>query len=170
MGYLSGQKCYIGGPIENSTEDNWRDMPKRVMQERYGIVVFDPCADPKQNWVPTLKAAREINDYETMHHIAKQFVRKDLCIVDRADFGVWNLPHQVATTGSHHEIIVASNAKKPTLLVCEQSKALLPIWYFGFIPLQYMFGSMNELIDYLGEVDDGKHQDDDRWSYIYGLI
>lgn len=168
--YLKDSRAYLGGPIEHGTGSNWRHEPIRQLIDGFGIKVFDPYADPKQQWVPNLNKARDESDYETMHSIAKQFVRKDLCIVDRSDFGIWSLPYKVPTTGSHHEIIVASNAKKPTLLVCEQGKNLVPAWYYGFIPHQYMFGSWNELYDYLEEVREGKHFEDDRWSYIYQLV
>ena len=69
----------------------------------------------------------------------------------------------------NHEIINSNNAKKPTLLVSEHKK-LIPLWYYGFIPHRCMFTGWEALYEYLDGVDKGKEKDNDRWSYVYGLI
>jgi nucleoside 2-deoxyribosyltransferase len=164
-------KVYLSGPIEHDDPDhNWRDNPKRVLTERFKINVFDPFADPKQQFSDTLRESLDSGDWKTAGEIAHGFVRKDLALVDRADFIVAYLPKGVCTTGTHHEIIWANNAKKPTLLVCPQGKKYHPAWYFGFIDPQFMFGSWDELYDYLEEVDEGKHKDNDRWEVMYGVV
>jgi len=168
---LENSRAYLSGPIEfDSTNFDWRVEPKRVLVERFKINLFDPFADPKQQWVPKLNEARAKCDYETMARIAKSFVRKDLASVDRADFLIAYLPKGVPTTGTHHEIINSVNAKKPTLLICPQGRAQIPIWYFGFVPCEVMFGSWNELYDYLEEVNNGKHTNNNRWHYVYGML
>jgi len=85
---LQDKRCYLGGPIENdpSVNHNWRTEPKKVLVGEFKIDLFDPFDDPKQIWVDPLKKARDEHDYETMARIAKMFVRKDLAMVDRADF------------------------------------------------------------------------------------
>jgi hypothetical protein len=105
-----------------------------------------------------------------MTKIAKAFVRKDLAMVDRADFTIAYLPSGVPTTGTHHEIINSNNAKKPTMLVCPQGKEFIPLWYYGFIPHEFMFGSWDGLWEYLCEVNKGKHVHNDRWAFTYGLV
>jgi hypothetical protein len=168
---LKNKRCYLSGPIENDKPDhNWRDEPRKVLVERFGIELFDPFADPKQQWVPVLKQARTERDFETMAKIAKSFVRKDLAMVDRGDFLVAYLPSGLPTTGTHHEIINSNNAKKPTLLVCPQGKEFVPLWYYGFIPHEFMFGSWKELWSYLDDVDAGKHVENNRWAFTYGLV
>ena len=172
MSVLKGKRCYLSGPIENDStpHHNWRTEPKRILTEEFGIDLFDPFADPKQQWVGDLYKARDECDYETITRIAKSFVRKDLCMVDRADFLISCLPYKVPTTGTHHEVINSSNAKKPTLLVCPDGKNKIPLWYYGFIPHEVMFGSWDELYEYLREVEAGKHRHNNRWAYVYGLI
>lgn len=169
IGYLAGTRCYLGGPIENCNQSNWRDLPK-MMLKNFNINLFDPFEDPKQQWVPALNEARKNKDYEGMAKIAASFVRKDLAIVDRCDFIVSYLPYKIATCGTHHEIINSVNAKKPTLLVCPQGKEFIPTWYFGFVPHEFMFGSWEDLIAYLREVDAGKHKENNRWAFVYGLV
>jgi hypothetical protein len=168
--YLAGASCYLGGPIEHDSAEDWRVYPKRILGKEFGIRVTDPNEDPKQKWLPTLQDARKKKDYDLMAQIARSFVRKDLCLVDRSDFGIWYLPYKVPTCGSHHEIVNSNNSKKPTLLVCPQGKELVPAWYYGFIPHDFMFGSWEDLFKYLTEVNSGKHKENNRWHYVYGMI
>ena len=171
MGYLMNARVYLAGAIEHANpNDDWRSIPKSILRNEYKIDLFDPHDDPKQQWSPQLRFAKEQEDYETVEDVAKKFVRKDLCIVDRCDFIIAYLPKDVPTTGTVHEIINSNNAKKPTLLVCPQGKKYIPAWYFAFIPHTNMFGSWDALYKYLKEVDNGKHMSDDRWSYVYRLI
>jgi nucleoside 2-deoxyribosyltransferase len=171
MSVLENARLYLSGPIENDpSKTNWRNAPTDVLIEEFKINVFDPYADPKQQWVPMLQEARKKKDYDEMRRICKAFVRKDLCMVDRSDFLIAYLPKGVYTTGTHHEIINAHNTKKPTLLVCPEGKEFIPLWYFGFIPHQVMFGSWEDLYKYLREVNVGMHKDNRRWAFLYGLI
>lgn len=171
MGYLQGRRVYLSGPIEHDRPDStWRDLPRKVFVEEFGMELFDPFADPKQQWVPLLNKAQEEEDYETMERIAKSFVHKDLALVDRADLVVACVPKKVPTTGTVHEIINSNNAKKPTILVCEQGKKFIPAWYRGFIPHKVTFGDWKTCFDYLREVDQGLHKDNRRWAFIYDLV
>jgi len=103
--------------------------------------------------------------------VSRCFVRKDLCMVDRADFVIAYLPQNVQTTGTVHEIINSNSAKKPTLLVTNaDSKSGIPLWYFGFIPEEFIFAGWDSLYDYLTEVDEGKHKKNRRWNLVHGLI
>src|SRR5581483_419345 len=106
MSFLKNAKVYLSGPIEFGDDKvNWRLDPKEVLAQEFQLNVFDPFDDPKQQWAPLLEEARSRNDYETMRQIAKNFIRKDLCLVDRSDFLIAYLPYKVPTTGTHHEII-----------------------------------------------------------------
>ena len=170
-GYLRGTRVYLSGPIQFDSLPNWREQPKKTMIEKFGVHLFDPLDDPKQQWVPKLNAARDCKDYHTMADIAKRFVRKDLAMVDRADFVIAFVPHKIPTTGVCHEVINSNNAKKPTLLVTNcNDVGYIPIWYFGFISLEFMFPNWDSLFAYLEDVDAGKHKHNNRWGFIYGEI
>lgn len=169
--YTKDKRGYLSGPIEHDSDGfNWRTEPKKILREEFGIKVFDPFEDPKQALTSELLKARDNREFDTITRIAKGFVRKDLSVVDRADIVFAYLPFKVPTTGSHHEIINSNNAKKPTLLVCPQGKQFIPLWYYGFIPHDVMFDGWEQLYEYLREVNAGKHMDNNRWSYVYGLI
>lgn len=171
MNVLKGKRAYLSGPIEFGTNENWRTKPIETITNRFGVNLFDPFADPKQQWTPAIAEAKKNQDYTTMNKIAKIFVRKDLAMVDRADFIIAYLPYKVPTTGTHHEIINSNNAKKPTLLVTDcEDIGYIPIWYFGFIPSEFMFPNWDALYLYLEEVNQGKHRSNNRWSFIYGDI
>jgi hypothetical protein len=171
MNYLKNKRAYLSGAIEFGEKDhNWRIEPINRMTNDFGIDVFDPFSDPKQQWVEELNFARTNKDFDKMSKIARNFVRKDLCMVDRSDFLVAYMPFKVPTTGTIHEIINSNEAKKPTLIVCPQGKENAPLWLWGSLPQHYFFGSWEELYSYLKDVTDGKHSEDNRWHFCYGLI
>lgn len=168
---LNGVTCYLSGAIERCVAaHNWRTRPKEILSEKYGINVFDPFDDEKQQWVPILNKARNEKNYDLMTKIAQRFVRKDLKLVDKADLLIAYLPKDVPTTGTHHEIIFADAHKIPTLLVCPESKAQVSAWYFGFIPHECMFGSWDELYEFLDRVQRGELSSNRRWHFIYDMI
>lgn len=170
--YLNNKKVYLSGPIQYDISNvNWRTEPIKILKERFKLDVFDPFSDPKQQWLPTLKEAKNNKDYKTISTIAKDFVRKDLAIVDRSDLLIAYVPDKVPTVGTVHEIINSNNQKKPTLLVSSTNDIVdIPIWYYGFISLDFMFPNWNALYDYLEDVNQKKHINNDRWRYIYDEI
>lgn len=171
MSFLKGKKCYLGGPIEQcNAKVNWRPPVMAALSEKFGIDVFDPFSDPKQQWVGALQQAKKDNDLETIHKITKKFVKKDLQIVQKAELHVAYVPKGVPTTGTVHEIVVSNQCKNPILLVCPEGKIEVPLWYWGFIPSKHFFGSWEEMYTYLEEVNRGDHKDEFLWSYIYGLV
>jgi nucleoside 2-deoxyribosyltransferase len=168
---LAGKKFYLSGSIEHDNSAyNWRVEPCRILKEEFGIVVFDPFADPKQCLTTELDAARKNRDFNTIVKIAKGFVRKDLAMIDRADALIAYLPYMVPTTGTHHEIILSNSCKKPTLLICPQGREFIPLWYYGFIPHEFMFDSWKDLYGYLHEVNNHKHTENNRWAIVYELV
>lgn len=170
---LQGKRVYLSGPIEHGSEANWRIAPKKILIEEFGVELLDPFADEKQKWTTALYEAQKKSDFPTMRKIASGFVRKDLCWVDRCDFLIAYLPYKVPTTGTHHEIINGNNAKKPTLLICPEGKQYVPLWYYGFVGEKdddYMFDSWDELYEYLRQVNNWEHTENDEWAYTYGLI
>ena len=169
MGFLTNKKFYLSGPIEFGSE-NWRDSVIKKLQLNFNIDVYDPFSDPKQQWIEKITEAKIKKDYDAIQEISKKFVRKDLGMVDRSDGLIAYLPYKVPTTGTHHEIINSINSKKPTLLVCPQGKENIPVWYYGILKTQHMFGCWEDLFLFLNEVNDGLHQNDDKWSFVYDLV
>jgi hypothetical protein len=194
-----GALCYLSGPITHDTSTtNWRPPVMNTLRERFGVSIFDPFSDPKQNKTGAIKAAKEAQDKQEVQRLVSGFVRKDLAVVDRSDFVLARFAYkhvyfpedlvpelfcndevamkplarllQVPTTGTIHEIINSDLYHKPTLLVSECGWWTLPEWLLGFIPTRYWFSSFEEVYDYLQDVDRGKHMNDDRWALVYGLV
>jgi nucleoside 2-deoxyribosyltransferase len=169
--YLENKKCYLSGPIQYASDEFWRGEPLFNLKKRFGIDVFDPFADEKQQWKDEILKAKAGSDTSLLVKIAKSFVRKDLGMVDRSDFLIAYVPTGVQTVGTVHEIINSNNAKKPTLLVTNSNSISdIPLWYFGFIDTKYMFAGWRSLFDYLQAVNDGNHKNDDKWHFVYGIV
>lgn len=167
-GVLYQSRAYLAGPIDLADNSvNWRPPIKDFLANELGIKIFDPFDDPKQRNVSDIYDHAKAGEFEAVRSIVKSFVRADLSVVNHSDFVIAHLPYKVPTTGTVHEIINANNAKKPTLLVCPQGKENLPKWFFGFVPLRFMFGSWDDLYSYLREVNEGGHADDDRWWFLH---
>lgn len=170
MGCLEGRLCYISSPIELSGPSDWREDLHKQLYDRFIIDVFDPVYDPKQNFVGELRRLRELKDYNGIAEIARRFVKKDLGVIERSDFVIAVLPYRVPTCGTHAEICLANQLKKPILLVCpDADKAYLPLWYFGYMNLEMMFGSFDEVYDYLKKVDN-EEIDYERWHFVMGKL
>ncbi len=167
---LEGKRAYLSGPIQYSDSINWRTEPTTVLTQEFKIDLFDPFADPKQQWADALRQAQERKDYEEMRRIAKRFVRKDLQMVQQSLFLIAFVPYKVPTVGTVHEIINSINQKTPTLLVSDGHKDKIPLWYYGIVPHECMFADWEGLYEYLREVNDWKHTHNNRWDLVYGLV
>ena len=170
MNYLSGKNFYLSGPIEFGEEINWRISVIDYLTKQFKIKVFDPFSDPKQQWLEKINFYKKEKDFDKLKDIAKQFVRKDLGMVDRCDALIAYVPYKIPTVGTHHEIINANNMKKPTLLVCPQGKENIPVWYFGCLNHNLFFSNWNELYSCLEEANKGTFVNLNRWNFIYGII
>src|SRR3990167_5282162 len=122
MSYLKGRRVYLSAPIEQRICDDWRAPLKDVLIKEFELDVFDPFCDPKKSREAEIVKARQEKDYDKIRSIAKDFVRKDLSLVDRADILLAYVPYKVPTTGTCHEIINANQCKKPVLLVTDGDK------------------------------------------------
>lgn len=165
--------------MENSNGNPWAEEASYVLSEEFGVDVLNPFNDPKQQWEKNLRDLREkgvaagkdavIPEVDSeIERITHGFVRKDLKWVSQSHFLIACLPKGVATTGTHNEIVNSVNNKNPTLIVCPEGRYFVPFWYWGMSTQR--FGSWESLWNYLEEVNSGDHKDDDRWSYVYGLV
>jgi nucleoside 2-deoxyribosyltransferase len=171
MNILEGKRCYLSGAIQfDQTNLNWRIKPKEVLTKEFKLNLYDPFEDPRQQCAEPLKEAQKNRDFDALTKIAKSFVRKDLAMCDRADFLIAYLPYNVATFGTTHEITESNRAKKPVLLVSDSAKEKIPLWFYGFIPTEFMFNNWEDLYVYLREVNEGLHKNNNRWWFTYNLI
>lgn len=170
-GALLNSKMYLSAPIEyEKVTEDWRKPVKDYLTNRFGINVFDPAADEKHKINDVLEPALDKGDFDLVERIATAFVKKGMSEIDRSDFLVLYNPRGVPTTGCPCEVHHAVQLKKPVLIVSPQGKHAASKWYFGYIRHRYIFGSWQELYDYLQEVDEYKHKDNHRWWYVYKMV
>lgn len=171
MSVLKNKKLYLSGPIEfGDNSFNWRTNVIDTLTNRFEIDVYDPFSDPKQQWAPDIITAKQRGDFDTVTEIAKQFCEKDLKIVDRTDILCAYVPYKVSSVGTTHEIINASNLKKPVILVADGDKRTISAWFFAFIPHSHMMNNWEELYVFLDDVNKGSMKDHRRWKYLYDLL
>lgn len=171
MGALYESKCYLSSPIErDSFINNWRPDVINQLTDRFGIQVHDPSQDIKQHLVGELNQATEDENYDEVERIATLFTKGDLSKIDRCDFLIAAVFKDIPSVGVPCEVVHAIGIKKPVMIVSLPTKQACPKWYFGNMRHRYIFGSWNELFDYLQEVDEFKHRDNHRWWYTYGMI
>lgn len=165
---LSKKTFYLSAPIEFGT-DNWRYEFKDNIIKKFDLNIYDPFLDPKQQWKEQITEARKEKDYDRIASIARKFYLKDCLMVDKSDGLIAYLPYGVATHGVPCEILQSIKANKPTYIVCPEGKELVPVWYYGMLSHNNMFGSLEDLIDYFEKIDNAKVDDEFLWS-IYGII
>jgi len=172
MGPLYNTNCYLSSPIEfdNLGATNWRQDVCDCLKEKFGINVFDPSKDIKQDSVVKMDIALENEDYDTVENICKMFTKKDLAVIDRSDFLIAASIKGIPTTGVPCEIIHAINLKKPVMIVATKGKKTASKWYFGNLKHQYIFGNWDDLYKYLQEVNEYKHVNNHRWWYTYKMV
>lgn len=167
--FLKDRLFYLSSPIEFGI-DNWRYEFKDYLKNKFKINIYDPFLDPKQQWTSKILKARKEKDYEKIAEIAKSFVLKDYLMVDKSDGLIAYLPYKIPTIGVHYEISKSLNSSKPTFLICPEGKELLPVWYYGIINHQKMFGSFNDLYKHLDKINKGLIKNDDSLLSIYNKI
>jgi len=174
MNNLNGLRCYLSYPIEfASSEESFNKEILCSFLEMKGTKILDP-KKIKFDGISEIEERKQLfedNDFKEIRKQMKKIVRKDLRCVDISDFIIALLPKDIKTTGTTHEIIESDRQRKPTLIVCPEGIKHIPIWFFGIVPVQYMFDSIEKLVEYLNFIDehDMDCEDaifDDRWQFI----
>jgi hypothetical protein len=80
----------------------------------------------------------------------------DLRCIDISDFIIASIDIDVHACGTYEEISVANSQKKPVLVWCQQGKSAAPNWLFFMLPHEHIFGSLEDLMSYLGRVSEGE--------------
>lgn len=161
MGNLKGTTVYTCGPIQYAKSPNlWRDELDAKLKE-LGIICLSPLAKIFLNQINessedlvNLKEMMQGGQYDKVSNLMKLIIRRDLGIVDRSDFVIANIDPSVNTIGSIHEIVIASLQRKPILFLTPR-KEDFPLWLLGLINHNLIFESIDELFNYLKELNDG---------------
>lgn len=175
FGVLNKTSCYLAGPMQYTNGRAWRNEIKLQLQWR-GIRVFDPYEKPflwshnvdeSEKSRDELLAALSRSEFDTVAERMKLVRASDLNLVDRSDFIVCYLNPTVPTIGTIEELVTAVRMKKPIFLIIEGGKQKCPLWVFGMIPHKYIYGSVEDALETIINIDIGVIQiDSDRWRLL----
>lgn len=172
VNYLKGKQVYLAGSMHVMDDDGtgWRDWITPILKERFGLVVEDPAKksangvcevkDDKARW----KKMIADGEFAKVKDEFWPIVRKDLRCVDKSDLLICVYNPTVHLFGSIHEMVVASQQRKPIFVYCdpEHQKEINP-WLFTLIKADWLFLNWDDLFDRLGKIDAGEINPD-YWS------
>ncbi len=168
MNRLNKTKCYLASPLENTNNLDWRSIITKEFN-KLGIVCLDPTIPVFENQVyesaedrEMLKEKRAIGDFKFLHEYMVQVIRKDLREIDIADFIIVNLEPSKPTYGTIHEIVVSSQQRKPIICIVPDRKSM-PLWLIGLLNMDFVFESIEEVVNYINAVDSGAVEIDSKY-------
>ena len=174
MNKLKNATCYLCGAMDRVDEGGveWRrDISPKLKD--MGLGVLDPCNKPTDfapedgNFRDKIIELKKQKDYNEIKARMKDIVAIDLRMVDLAHFVIMYIDLNVHMCGSYHEAFVATQQKKPLLIVCKQGKHNVPNWMFGVIPHEHMFSTWDGLLLYLHKINIGQIENDhNRWRFF----
>lgn len=173
MNLLNKTKTYLVGHMQYLSGRNWRKEVSSKL-EPLGIICFDPYKKPFVKDVEEDEETRSQMDkwmksekYEEVTERMKVIRSYDLNLVDRSDFIIAHLTPDVASWGSAEELVTAVRMKKPIFISIEGGKTKTPLWILGMLPHKYIYDSIDEVIDMIYAIDNGKKKmDSDRWRLL----
>jgi len=152
---------------------DWREYVEEELTP-LGITLFNPYKKP------FIKDVEETEDVR--EHVKKQMIKGhysdvskrmkvirgyDLNLVDRSDFIIANLLPEVASWGSAEELVTAVRMKKPIFISMDGGKHKTPLWLMGMLPHNYIYDSLEEIIEIIKDIDNGtKVIDSERWRLL----
>jgi|TARA_R100000995_G_scaffold40448_1_gene18760 nucleoside 2-deoxyribosyltransferase len=171
---LTGMRTYLAGAMDRVADGGveWRQRITPKLRD-FGVTVLDPCDKPVEialedeatrSNIQALKIRGEFDRIREDYAVIRTL---DLRCVDVSDFIIASIDINVHACGTYEEISVANSQKKPVLVWCQQGKINAPNWLFFMLPHQHIFGSIEDLLSYLGRVDSGedsKHYK--RWFFF----
>lgn len=173
---LCGMRSYLIGAMDRVQDGGvgWRKDITPFLND-LGVIVFDPTNKPIDIGVET-PAKTEVRRWAKLAGSLKpvqkdmKIIRNvDLRMVDITDFEIANIDVNVHACGSYEEISLANRQKKPVLVHIEGGIQHTPDWLVGMLPLQHLFGSWDDLKQYLIGVNNHPNnyiKEDTRWVFF----
>lgn len=174
MNKLEGAKVYLIGAISFASDDGvgWRnDLKKKLIDNKIHLTVFDPCDKP--DGLGTLEQEKKLirqkldeYNYVEAARLAKCIRKVDLRMVDHSHFVIAMIDTNIHYCGSYNEIFLAESQRKPILTIAVNGKNKLPEWLYAVLKPDEIFEKVDECVEYLKNVNNGKVITDDRWLFI----
>lgn len=165
MNYLNEKTVYLAGPMHAVEDDGvgWREEIAPLLKKKFGIVAIDPSKrktiDGRVEIKDDKKYFKELiknKNFKELKEVFYKVVRKDLKEVDRADLIVAYYNPGVHMFGTIHEMIIASQQKKPILVKYDEEKLdEINPWLFTLIKDNWAFSKWEDMFAYLEEINNG---------------
>ena len=174
---LNGVRIYLSGPIDRVDDDGmgWRKDFKKLCRERQLPVDFlDPTDKPE--WLGSevgeekdrVRKLMETGKWEMAQAQARYFRHIDLRMVDASNLLVVWIDVDVHLCGTYDELFTAEDQQKPMMAIMApgQSKWDLPSWLVAIFDENEVFDTVEECVEHLSLLHEGKITFDDRWIKI----
>ena len=170
---LEKTKTYLVGHMQYASGKDWRKQVETEL-EKLNIITFNPYRKPFVKDVEEDDGVRQkmaenmqngyYGDVAKRMHVIRNY---DLNLVDRSDFIIAHLLPDVASWGSAEELVTAVRMKKPIFISMEGGKSKTPLWILGMLPHNYIYDSIDEVLDMIHQINDSKKDiDSDRWRLL----
>lgn len=174
---LKDMKFFMSGPIDRVSDDGvkWRRMLKsKCKKEGLKIKFLDPTDKPKGigseigDEKIRIKKLMSQKKWEQAQNEVKRFRRYDLRMVDMCHCFIIYININVHMCGSYDELNTAERQNKPIFVIMAdgQSKYEIPTWLVASINEGEVFENIDDLVEHLKLLDNGKITFDRRWVKI----
>lgn len=178
--YLNNTSCYLVGPIEHDPDfgRDWREVATGLLNNM-GVKIFNPLDRPEwmlhiDEFTPPKMGREEVlklldtQKEEALNHpasLSQTFIR-DMCLryVHSCDFILCYLPN-TKTFGTTEELSIASNAKKPIIVVCPDD--IPSLWIYDLIKNDFVFKSLQGALSFIDDCNQGQIDLDPlKWIFL----
>ncbi len=177
MGKLKRTICYLIGSIDRSADDGvgWRkELKEKCVKNKLPIKFLDPTDKPKGlgseigDEKMRIKKLMGRGKWQQAQEEVKIFRRYDLRMVDTCNFCIIYIDINVHLAGSYNELFTAEKQSKPLFAIMApgQSKYNIPAWLVAVFNEDEVFESIDECVEHLELLNEGKISLDRRWVII----
>jgi hypothetical protein len=130
--------------------------------ESLGLIVLDPTNKPPgvtpedANFRAKVEALRKERRYKEIRELGAPIRNWDLWAVDNSNFLIVHYDLHMHLCGTMEELFWANRCKKPVLFCFDKGLETIPPWIIYAFPDEYFFESMDDLKNYLLEVNAGR--------------
>lgn len=172
MNKLENTFCYLAGNLE-STEDaeDWREDFTEELA-KFGVKTLNPTRPmfheqyhESEEMRESFKEMRKQGEWVELHNIMQQIIRRDLRAVDLSTFMIVKLEPSRPTFGTTHEIVKASEQRKPMLFILED-KSQMPLWLVGLVDMGLVFETKEALFEKLSKLNSEEETMDTKYWKI----
>jgi len=177
MSELDGIKVFLSGGMDRCADDGigWRkELREKCLKSELNFKFLDPTDKPDGVAPETgiekyvIKEALVKGDWEFAAEKSREVRHVDLRMIDKTDLYVVYIDLQIHACGTYNEFFEAESQHKPLFVIMapHHKKYDIPLWLVGIVKEDEVFEGIDECVEHLKRIDDGKVKLDDRWLRI----